>query len=434
MGARIMSFEIITLKDELADLSNAIDVDRIQKEITKAFDVRLESNNQLSDLQKQQLLAMQSTLLAELAANTKLINSIAHQPVKIIQASDAVNFPSLETLSATDSSLVKTISKILTKYTLAEEARLNIITTSHALIDNNYQALLDQTQDIKQSYNFSKKHMPDYILARHYYDRIVAMRNFITGVDVNPLASQLGVNLQKLAEGLEGGGVHAARADITDSRKATETNAGEAANVAILQFSEYLANFTEGEKKGLFELKANGGTENFGQLWQRLATPNVVDLNNTRYCVELLAPQIKTILKENPSLFTQGELTVEFFQNRLAEAKQEFLKSVETDNYKLVQALATLYQSQINKIVYELEALLKTMAKLSEPALFKQENRTILHKAATKLADQLKMREQFEFSKDEIAALKNPAVVRILNQYKVDKEFTPYAAQRTQKC
>ncbi len=178
--------------------------------------------------------------------------------------------------------------------------------------------------------NKEKDHLQNHSPLSYQYAKAIAeLREFNT----NP--QSMGARLQKLAERLLGGGVHHVVAGTpNDHRRADHRNAGESANLGILEFSAYLELLTEAEKTKLFALSAPGLSENFGQIWYRLATPDVVDLSDSHYCVELLAPQIKIILSHNPDVYTLGNLNIEMFEIPLQDAKTKFLNSFNSDNYQ----------------------------------------------------------------------------------------------------
>ena len=171
--------------------------------------------------------------------------------------------------------------------------------------------------------NFSKP-------AKKYAEAIAGLRSFASTDDKDNLNKSMGSHMQKLAERLQGGGAYHVPSELkaSDHRKATHTNAGESANIGIVEFSYYVDHLPQQEKDKLFALRSHDIRENFGQIWQRLSTPNVVDLSDTRYCVELLSPQITRILRANPDVYNQGHLTLAEFENRLAEAKKEFIDSL----------------------------------------------------------------------------------------------------------
>jgi hypothetical protein len=184
-------------------------------------------------------------------------------------------------------------------------------------------------------------------LTYDYAKQIEIFREFSTN------KFSIGGRMQKLAEGLEQGGVYhlspTSDLAINDPRRATHKNAGEQANLAILEFVEYVGMLPESQKQMIFRLTGHGLTENFGQIYRRLTTPGAVNLDDTRYCVELLAPQIKTILRDNPDVYNiNGEVSKENLQTSLDNAKNEFINCLNSDNYKLN------FQSTSTKLNYEI--------------------------------------------------------------------------------
>jgi hypothetical protein len=176
-------------------------------------------------------------------------------------------------------------------------------------------------------------------LTQQYYKAIIDLRNFTTGKYTTALIKPPGVYLQRLAEQLESGGAYhldqAPRLLEGDARLATHNNAGEAANIGIVEFSNYLESLPNVEKDKLFKLRVYGATENFGEIWRRLSTPNAADLSDTRNCVELIAPQIRTILTQNHDLYNVLDFSIEQFQQALAQAKKAFQTGIHSDKYPI---------------------------------------------------------------------------------------------------
>lgn len=122
-----------------------------------------------------------------------------------------------------------------------------------------------------------------------------------------------GAALTRLADGLLEGtarklGFHA------------EYDSGQNANVAIMQFSEWLTTLTPQEhdmlmalERPVFEWPDDGyemivglgskPVKTFAEIWGRLARPNDADYKKTIYCVDTLQTAIRDILKNNKHLF-----------------------------------------------------------------------------------------------------------------------------------
>jgi hypothetical protein len=190
--------------------------------------------------------------------------------------------------------------------------------------------------DIKPLSNDEAERLIDHsILSSILTQQIKDYRDFTTSKDKLSMGSQM----MRLAEALLTGGVHnsSTRLANTDHRKADHLNAGEAANIGILAFAEYLKKIPPEDVDKLMALSSKGLSENFGQIWRRLTTPGAIDLLDTSYCVELLAPNIKAICQANPEVFTLGKLTLEGFKQNLSTAKENFLKSINSKHYKILR-------------------------------------------------------------------------------------------------
>lgn len=124
----------------------------------------------------------------------------------------------------------------------------------------------------------------------------------------------VGAALNRLIIGLTTGGIHELDRNEyeADEFNATEHNAGTDANLAILTFGEYLETLDPETKN---KLLSAGKTDRYtsdsveritiAQSWTRLSAPEKQEdkIMHERYCVKLIAIDLREILDANPELY-----------------------------------------------------------------------------------------------------------------------------------
>ncbi len=175
-----------------------------------------------------------------------------------------------------------------------------------------------------------------------------------------------GAALNRLIHGLREGGVH---------QGGQELDSGLSANVAIVEFNDYLETLDENTKQQLMVASKDdyfteqAKKDSVDSQWEKLARPNGTDNTLTVYCVELIADRLYEILAENPGLYqlvsnqSDAMLTLAQFDEKVEQTRQAVKQALpilevhacydETENNALCAKLLPKLQQDKN---FELEA------------------------------------------------------------------------------
>lgn len=146
--------------------------------------------------------------------------------------------------------------------------------------------------------------------------------------------------IKRLIAGLRAGGVHGGHGG-------EEHKAGADANVAITDFSKYLAKLTSEEKDRLFSNSAE-----FRDAWERLSNPTQDRVQGVRLCVEVIAGNIEVAIRDEAK-FTWEPVYYQASRERpkweSTPFKEQIEESQEQLHVALNQRVPTFNQERVNR-------------------------------------------------------------------------------------
>lgn len=167
------------------------------------------------------------------------------------------------------------------------------------------------------------------ILVEDYYQAIVAYnQQRIHG-------GGLGAQLQRLRNSLVAGGSH---------QGGREFDSGHAANIGIVEFYKYWDSLSEAEKQEL-NRKYYGLSEVTG----RLLRPTDADYTSVRYCVELIADRIDSLITS----YALGTQSLTDLQHIAELHKQRFVSAMHTSFYAMLPSTAR--PPKVLALIYQLD-------------------------------------------------------------------------------